>query len=114
MVSNAALTRCHIRFNIATLHLRASTPEVRHGGLALTIILRSINHRNHRPIVNGRDNISHQVLIGDLEIVDTSGKWEDMPTQIEEAVYGGLTPDHRETIENAIPETFPSPVQAIR
>jgi hypothetical protein len=44
---------------------------------------------------------------------DATGTWKGMPERIEQEVYGGLTVEDMERIEDSTPTTFAGPEQAI-
>lgn len=48
-----------------------------------------------------------------MTLWDDSGCWRDMPAKIETAVYGGLTVEDMERIEESTPSSFVSPEDAI-
>lgn len=48
-----------------------------------------------------------------VELWDDSGKWLGMPEKIETAVYGGLSQQDMDRIENSVPEFFPTPEAAM-
>jgi hypothetical protein len=48
-----------------------------------------------------------------LTLWDDTGCWQGMPTRLEQAVYGGLTPAHMHTLAHQAPTTFSGPEAAI-
>jgi len=48
-----------------------------------------------------------------LVLWDESGSWESMPEKIEEAVYGGLSKEEQDRIEEELPKVFPNAENAI-
>ncbi len=48
-----------------------------------------------------------------IVVWDESGFWQGMPEKIEQAVYGGLTPEDRSALEKQKPSSFSGPQEAI-
>jgi hypothetical protein len=45
---------------------------------------------------------------------DTAGYWKEMPAEIEEVVYDGLSEVDRDRMRTEPPEIFPRPIEAVR
>ncbi|MDQ3247976.1 MAG: hypothetical protein M3Q45_02095, partial [Chloroflexota bacterium] len=48
-----------------------------------------------------------------ITLWDETGQWKNMPEQLEQAIYGGLTPEQMSSLEKQKPVSFSGPQAAI-